>query len=62
MNPLLMWWKEIVATIVLLAAAVATFATLYMHQNQPQLDWPYSITIGALLSICSVFLRLAAGF
>ena len=56
------WWKEIIAALLVIAAAVASFVTLYPYQGQPLPDWPYSITIGALLSTYSVVLRLAAAY
>lgn len=56
------WWQEIMAIVLLLGATVASFATLYPYQGKPLPEWPYSITIGALLSAYSVVLRLSATF
>ena len=56
------WWKEVTAAVCLVGAAVASFATLYPYQNRPLPEWPYYITIGALLSTYSVSLRTAASY
>jgi hypothetical protein len=55
-------WQEILAIVLLLSATFASFATLYPYQDRPLPEWPFGITIGALLSIYSVVLRLAASF
>jgi hypothetical protein len=57
-----LWWKEVAAGILLLAAAILTFATLYLHQGQPLPEWPHAITISALLSVYSVIARMAMAF
>ncbi|KXT13644.1 hypothetical protein AC579_4986 [Pseudocercospora musae] len=59
---LAVWWHEGIAAFFLAASAIASFATLYPYQGKPLPDWPYSITIGALLSTYSVILRLTASF
>ncbi|EME50419.1 hypothetical protein DOTSEDRAFT_120330, partial [Dothistroma septosporum NZE10] len=59
---LAVWWKELAAAFLLCASAIASYATLYPYQGKPLPEWPYSITIGALLSTYSVILRLAASF
>lgn len=56
------WWQEATAMVLLIASTVASFATLYPYQGKPLPEWPYAITIGALLSAYSVVLRLAATF
>jgi hypothetical protein len=55
-------WQEILAIVLLLSATFASLATLYPYQDRPLPEWPFGITIGALLSIYSVVLRLAASF
>ncbi|EME87770.1 uncharacterized protein MYCFIDRAFT_75605 [Pseudocercospora fijiensis CIRAD86] len=59
---LAVWWQEGIAAFCLAASAIASFATLYPYQGKPLPEWPYSITIGALLSTYSVILRLTASF
>lgn len=56
------WWQEFTAILLLLGSTIASFATLFPYQGKPLPDWPYAITIGALLSAYSVVLRLAATF
>ncbi|PPJ51595.1 hypothetical protein CBER1_08479 [Cercospora berteroae] len=61
-QPISTWWQEALAIVWLLGSLVASFATLYPYQGKPIPEWRYSITIGALLSLYSVILRLAATF
>lgn len=56
------WWQEATAMFLLIGSTVASFATLYPYQGKPLPEWPYAITIGALLSAYSVVLRLSATF
>ncbi|UJO21715.1 uncharacterized protein CLAFUR5_09061 [Fulvia fulva] len=56
------WWQEGISALLLVASATASFATLYPYQGKPLPDWPYSITVGSLLSAYSVVLRLSASF
>lgn len=56
------WWQSILAALLAVAAVVASFVTLYPYQGNPLPDWPFYITIGALLSTYSVVLRTAVGF
>ena len=56
------WWQATTAAVLVAIAATATFATLYPYRNRPLPEWPYHITIGALLSAYSVTLRTASTF
>ena len=52
------WWEEVLACFVSVAAIVATFATFYHYQNTPSTAWPQSISINALLSVYLLLLRV----
>ncbi|KAF2160832.1 hypothetical protein M409DRAFT_59621 [Zasmidium cellare ATCC 36951] len=56
------WWKEFIACFLAVAAAIATFATLYPYQGRPLPQWPYLITVNALLSAYMVVLKASATF
>lgn len=45
------WWAETAATGLTLVAIVAIVVTLYLHEGKPLPQWPYSISINALISI-----------
>lgn len=56
------WWRASLAALCLMMATAASFITLGPYQGRSLPDWPYNITIGALLSIYSVVLRGTATF
>ena len=45
------WWRELGAIILSAVVLVALVATLYPHNGKPLPQWPYSISINALVSI-----------
>ncbi|KAI0549622.1 hypothetical protein F4679DRAFT_545934 [Xylaria curta] len=51
------WTWEIVNCCLLLISLFAILATLYPHDGQPLPQWPFSITINALLSIYAVVMK-----
>lgn len=51
------WATETSVAVMLLISIVAIPATLYPHQGQPLPQWPFSITINALLSVYSMVLK-----
>lgn len=56
------WKWEGLACVLALAMPFVMVATLYPHAGQPLPQWPFQITINALLSVYSVALRAAVGF
>ncbi|KAK4505999.1 hypothetical protein PRZ48_003964 [Zasmidium cellare] len=59
---LAIWWKEFIACFLAVAAAIATFATLYPYQGKPLPQWPYLITVNALISAYMVVLKASTTF
>ncbi|KAI3337554.1 hypothetical protein HD806DRAFT_43371 [Xylariaceae sp. AK1471] len=59
---LLMWKWEFLNCFLLIVAIFGILATLYPHAGQPQPQWPFSITINALLSVYAVWFRASAVF
>ena len=56
------WWLEAGACLFFLIALFAVVATLYPHQNRPLPDWPYSISVNALISVYTVILKATIMF
>lgn len=56
------WKWEIANSAISILALAATIGTLLPHQNQPLPQWPFHISINALLSIYSVVLKGSATF
>ncbi|KJX93781.1 hypothetical protein TI39_contig4258g00001 [Zymoseptoria brevis] len=54
------WWQEVLAATFMIAAVIASYATLAPYEGRSLPEWPRYITISAILSIYSVVLRLAA--
>ncbi|KAI0457327.1 hypothetical protein F5B21DRAFT_521189 [Xylaria acuta] len=52
-----LWTWEIANCCLLLVSLFAILATLYTHDGQPLPQWPFSITINALLSIDAVVMK-----
>lgn len=48
---------EIGACLLFIIAFVAIIATLYPHQGKPLPDWPFQISINALVSVYVVVLK-----
>ena len=51
------WWKTIAAVVIMLVSLTAIILILAIHQNKPLPDWPFSITLNALISIMVVILK-----
>lgn len=51
------WFLEIFNAVLLLVAISAIVATLYIHDGRPLPQWPFNITINAMLSIYAVVLK-----
>lgn len=56
------WNWEIANSAISIIALAATIGTLLSHQDQPLPQWPFHISINALLSIYSVVLKGSATF
>lgn len=56
------WKWEFCAATLLLTSVAAIPATLYPHDGQPLPQWPFSISINALLSIYSMVLKACLAF
>lgn len=56
------WFLEILNSFLLLIAVSAIVATLYIHDGQPLPQWPFDITINAMLSIYAVVLKASMAF
>lgn len=53
------WFWEILALLVSLLALVMIFLILYLYQGRYVREWPYTITINALIAIFSTVLKAA---
>ena len=53
------WWMEIGACVLSLVALVAVIGTLQPHQGKPLPQWPYHISVNALISIYVLVLKAA---
>lgn len=53
------WWMEIGACLLGLVILVAVIATLRPHQGKPLPQWPYHISVNALISIYVLVLKAA---
>jgi len=51
------WLMELLASLVALLALVAIIITLVTHDGRPLPDWPFGISINALVSIFAVILK-----
>ena len=56
------WWMEIGACLLFMIAFVAIIATLYPHQGKPLPEWPFQISINALVSVYVVVLKTTIVF
>ncbi|KAK4500896.1 hypothetical protein PRZ48_009088 [Zasmidium cellare] len=56
-NGFMIWWKELIAALLAVGMCFATVGTLYPYQGRPLPQWPYSITVNALLSAYMVVLK-----
>ena len=56
------WWMEIGACLLFMIAFVAIIATLYPHQGRPLPEWPFQISINALVSVYVVVLKTTIVF
>lgn len=53
------WWMEIGACVLGLVTLVAVIGTLQPHQGKPLPQWPYHISVNALISIYVLVLKAA---
>ncbi|KAI1339096.1 hypothetical protein F5Y15DRAFT_93766 [Xylariaceae sp. FL0016] len=53
----MIWWSETLACFLSLVALFAIVATAYPHLDQPIPEWPFKISINALISIYIVVLK-----
>lgn len=53
------WMVETLACLVAVLALTAIFLTFILHNGRPLPDWPFSISINALISIFSVIFKAA---
>ncbi|KAK8041739.1 hypothetical protein PG993_006262 [Apiospora rasikravindrae] len=56
------WKWELLACFLVLATPLIILATLYPHAGQPLPNWPFKITINALLSIYNAVFKTSIGF
>lgn len=56
------WNWEIANSAISIIALAATIGTLFPHQNQPLPQWPFHVSINAVLSVYSVVLKGSATF
>lgn len=56
------WALEVVSSVVAVAALVAIIAVLYAYDGKPMPDWPYGITLNALVSLLSTVMKAAMAF
>jgi hypothetical protein len=51
------WWKCLVACAVMLCSLMAIILILALHQDRPLPNWPFSITLNALISTMLAILK-----
>ncbi|KAH8892561.1 hypothetical protein GQ53DRAFT_822764 [Thozetella sp. PMI_491] len=56
---LTMWWLEILASFLAVAAFFAIVGTLYPHQDLPAPDWPYGLSINTMIAIYIATMKVA---
>ncbi|OJJ67567.1 hypothetical protein ASPBRDRAFT_47625 [Aspergillus brasiliensis CBS 101740] len=56
------WTWEIVSCVVAVAALVAIIIVLYNYDNRPMPDWPYGITLNAVVSVLVTLMKAAMIF
>ena len=56
------WWQELLCCILVLATLLAITATLYPFSGKPLPQWPYGLSINALLSIYVLMMKAAMLF
>lgn len=56
------WVLEVVSSVLAVAALVAIIAVLYVYDGKPMPDWPYGITLNALVSVLSTVMKAAMAF
>ncbi|KAK1144074.1 hypothetical protein N8T08_005736 [Aspergillus melleus] len=56
------WALEVVSSVVAVAALVAIIVVLYAYDGKPMPDWPYGITLNALVSLLSTVMKAAMAF
>lgn len=56
------WMLEVVSCVLAVASLVAIVAVLYVYDGKPMPDWPYGITLNALVSVLSTVMKAALAF
>ncbi|PWY88170.1 hypothetical protein BO70DRAFT_377746 [Aspergillus heteromorphus CBS 117.55] len=56
------WTWEIVSCVIAVAALIAIIAILYNYDGKPMPDWPYGITLNALVSLLVTVMKAAMVF
>ncbi|KAI1087544.1 hypothetical protein F5B19DRAFT_64039 [Rostrohypoxylon terebratum] len=61
-NTIIHWRWEFVASFLALAMIFIIFGTLYPHDGRPLPQWPFQISVNALLSVYTMVLKAALSF
>lgn len=56
------WSWEIVSCVIAAGSLVGIFVVLYEFDGQPTPDWPYGITLNALISVLVTIMKAAMAF
>lgn len=56
------WTLEIICCLVSLAFLAAILVVLYLYDGKPMPDWPYGITLNALVSVLSTVMKASMVF
>lgn len=54
-----LWWLETVAAVIVLSSTAAVSTLLFLYQSEPLEEWPYRISINAVVSALIVCLKAA---
>lgn len=56
------WTFEIIGSIISIAFLVGIIVVLFKYDGQPMPDWPYGITLNALVSVLSTVMKASMAF